>query len=49
MATDKKRVSVYVNEDLKEKIEKLATLEGRSVSNYIEQLLKKEAEKILSA
>ena len=42
VATDKTRVSAYVPEDLKEKAEQLAADEGRSLSNYIEQLLKNQ-------
>jgi len=36
------KVSAYVPEDLKEKAEQLAADEGRSLSNYIEQLLKNQ-------
>jgi predicted transcriptional regulator len=38
--TDKARVATYIDEELKQKLEKLAALEDRSVSNFLERLLK---------
>jgi predicted transcriptional regulator len=36
VATDKKRVSIYITEELKIDIEKLANVRRRSMSNLIE-------------
>jgi hypothetical protein len=44
VATDKNRVSTYISDDLKKKAEELAKAEGRSLSNYIEQLIKRAVE-----
>lgn len=44
VATDKIRVSTYISQELKEVAEKIAAIEGRSLSNYIEQLIKRDAE-----
>lgn len=44
VATDKIRVSTYITPELKEQAEKLAAREGRSLSNYIEQLIKRDVE-----
>jgi hypothetical protein len=44
VATDKIRVSTYISKDLKDKAEAIAATEGRSLSNYIEQLIKHDAE-----
>ncbi|WP_250125519.1 ribbon-helix-helix protein, CopG family [Chroococcidiopsis sp. CCMEE 29] len=38
VATDKSKVSVYMDADLKRKLEALAKEEGRSVSNLLERL-----------
>ncbi|WP_199295700.1 ribbon-helix-helix protein, CopG family [Trichocoleus sp. FACHB-591] len=38
--TDKSRVATYIEEELKQKLEKLAALEDRSVSNFLERLIK---------
>jgi len=40
MATDKARVSTYIDQDLYDKVKKLADAEDRSVSNFMERLLK---------
>ncbi|MGI0488869.1 ribbon-helix-helix protein, CopG family [Pantanalinema rosaneae CENA516] len=40
MPTDKARVATYIDDDLKQKLEKLAALEDRSVSNFLERLIK---------
>ncbi len=40
LATDKRKASVYMDEDLKNDLEKLAKVESRSVSNLIELLCK---------
>lgn len=38
--TDRARVAAYIDWELKEKLEALAALEDRSVSNFIERLIK---------
>ena len=40
MATDKKRISTYVNDDLYDKIKKLATEQDRTVSSMLLVILK---------
>ena len=45
VATDKTRISAYVPDELETKARQLAEDEGRSLSNYIERLLKVEVEK----
>ncbi len=40
MPTDKARVATYIDEELKKKLEKLAELEDRSVSNFLERVIK---------
>lgn len=40
MTTDKERVTVYLNQRLKELAEKVALHHSRSLSNYIEHLVK---------
>ena len=40
MATDKKRVSTYVNDDLYDKIKKLAIEQDRTVSSMLLVILK---------
>lgn len=40
MPTNKAKVGTYINQDLKTELEKLAELESRSVSNYVEILIK---------
>lgn len=40
MATDKKRVSTYVNDDLYDKIKKLAVEQDRTVSSMLLVILK---------
>jgi len=44
VATDKARVSTYIDYELKEQAEKAAQLERRSLSNYLEQLIKRDVE-----
>lgn len=39
---NKKMVSTYLTPEMKERLEKLAKSEGRSLSNYIEQLIKEK-------
>ncbi len=41
---DKMRVATYITKELKAKAEQAAKAEGRSLSNYIEQLIKKDLE-----
>lgn len=47
--TDKIRVSTYIDNSLKEDAEKLAEFQGRSLSNFIEQLIKKEVARAKAA
>ena len=42
MPTEKLRVVVYVDEEIKAAIEKLADMDDRPVSNYVLQIIKKE-------
>lgn len=42
--TKKARVVCYVDQSVKEVIDRLAYEEGRSISNFVEQLLKKISE-----
>jgi predicted HicB family RNase H-like nuclease len=42
VTTDKTRVSTYIEQKLKELAEKVAAYQGRSLSNYIEQLVKQD-------
>ncbi|WP_413176502.1 hypothetical protein [Anabaena azotica] len=42
VATDKTRVSTYIEQKLKDDAEKVAKNQGRSLSNYIEQLIKQD-------
>ncbi|MEM8777437.1 MAG: ribbon-helix-helix protein, CopG family [Cyanobacteria bacterium P01_G01_bin.49] len=44
VATDKTRVSTYIDAELKKKAEIEAKKEGRSLSNFIEQLIKARVE-----
>lgn len=44
VATNKIRVSTYISRDLKDRAEAIAAREGRSLSNYIEQLIKRDVE-----
>ena len=41
---DKVRVATYIKKDLKAQAEKVAKTQGRSLSNYIEQLIKQDVE-----
>lgn len=45
VATDKKKISAYLSDSLKEKAEKLAQLEKRSLSNLIEVVLQQAVDK----
>ncbi len=42
VAKDKTRVVTYIAKDLKTEAEKAAKIEGRSLSNYLEQLIKRD-------
>lgn len=44
MPTDKARVATYIEETLKQKLERLAASEDRSVSNFLERLIKQVIE-----
>lgn len=39
------RLQIRITPELKEKLQELAAADGRSVSNYIETLIKQEIEK----
>ncbi|MBD2211890.1 GIY-YIG nuclease family protein [Nostoc linckia FACHB-104] len=41
-STDKTRVSTYIDQRLKELAEKVGASQGRSLSNYVEQLIKQD-------
>lgn len=45
VTTDKKRVSLYVDEEVKEKLERLAKARKRSLSNLIEVSMTEIVEK----
>jgi hypothetical protein len=49
VSTDKARVSTYIENSLKEDALKLAAIQGRTLSNYIEQLIKKDVERAKKA
>ena len=42
VVTDKKRFSLYIEQTLKEEAETVAAHQGRSLNNYIEQLIKQD-------
>lgn len=42
MPSEKKRITVYPDEITHEKITKLAEMENRSLSNYVQMLIKKD-------
>lgn len=42
--TDKAKVATYIDQELKEKLERLAASEDRSVSNFLERLIKQAVE-----
>lgn len=46
---EKVRVAAYIHENLKKEAEKVAKSEGRSLSNYIEQLIRQDVKKQNSA
>ncbi len=48
VATDKKKISAYLTNGLKEKAEKLAQSEKRSLSNLIEVVLQQAVDKAQS-
>jgi predicted transcriptional regulator len=45
MPTDKARVATYIDHELNEKLKALAQLEDRSVSNFLERLIKETVAK----
>lgn len=45
MPTDKDRVATYIDHELNEKLKKLAQMEDRSVSNFLERLIKETVAK----
>ncbi len=44
LATDKMKVSSYMDDELVRQIRVLAAMEGKSLSGYLESLAKKEVE-----
>lgn len=44
MPTEKPRIVVYVDEEIKAAVEKLASKDDRPVSNYVLQLIKQDIE-----
>lgn len=44
VATDKPKVSVYLEPELKVKAEEAAKKDGRSLSNWIRELIRREVE-----
>jgi len=48
MPTDKARVATYIDHELNEKLKELAQMEDRSVSNFLERLIKETVAKALS-
>ena len=42
---DKERITAYITKNLKAEAEQAARMEGRSLSNYIEQLIKRDITK----
>jgi len=45
VSKDKVKVATYIHRDLKKRLEEAAELENRSLSNYIEMLIRKDVEK----
>lgn len=45
MPSNKPRVTVYTNETLYKKIEFIASADNRSISNYVENLMRKDITK----
>lgn len=41
------RLQIRISPELKQQLQRLAEAEGRTVSNYVEQLIKRELEKEL--
>ena len=39
------RLQIRISPELKQQLQRLAEAEGRTVSNYVEQLIKRELEK----
>jgi hypothetical protein len=48
MPTSKAKVGTYIDQDLKDSLEELAALESRSVSNFVEILIKEAVAKAKS-
>lgn len=44
VATDKEKLMVYIDKDVKEGLRQLADLDGRSMSNFVEQMIKTAVE-----
>jgi len=47
MAKQKVRMSLYLPDELKTKVEKLAEMESRTISNYIESLCREAVDKAI--
>jgi len=45
MTTEKARVATYIDHELNEKLKRLAQMEDRSVSNFLERLIKETVAK----
>jgi predicted transcriptional regulator len=45
VATDKKKLSFYLEEELRKDVERLARKRSRSISNLVEVLLRREVER----
>ncbi|MCU0567916.1 MAG: hypothetical protein MUF49_15110 [Oculatellaceae cyanobacterium Prado106] len=45
MPTEKARVATYIDHELNEKLKRLAQMEDRSVSNFLERLIKETVAK----
>jgi predicted HicB family RNase H-like nuclease len=44
VATDKEKLMVYIDKDVKEGLRQLAEMDGRSMSNFVEQMIKNAVE-----
>lgn len=44
VATDKEKLMVYIDKDVKEGLRQLAEMDGRSMSNFVEQMIKSAVE-----
>lgn len=42
MPTDKEKIMIYIDKTTKDKLQKISREDGRSMSNYITRLIKKD-------